>query len=276
MPTAKRERKRAGRTARREAEWRAWRRRRRLRLAGGLLVVAAMLGGVFAVLAGTGSGTAPATTTLPTTTAVALPAITTPPPGERIEGPTPCPPADGTATRTTSFSEPPPDCLSPGVDYLAEVVTTKGSFTIDLLEDEAPLTVNNFVVLSRYRFYDGVPFHRIVTGFVNQTGDATGDPPGTGGPGYTIPDELPPPGTPYVPGDVAMANSGPDTNGSQWFVVVGENSLDTAFSKFGRVVEGMDTVEAINAAGSPTQAGEPTEEILIEQVRIIERPSPAG
>ena len=181
-----------------------------------------------------------------------------------------CPPEDGTAERTTSFDAPPPMCIDEDATYLAEVQTSAGPFTIELDPSEAPLAVNNFVFLARNRYYDGVPFHRIIPGFVIQGGDANGEPPGTGDAGYEFADELPGSADDYVPGSVAMANSGPDTNGSQFFVVLEEGGLDPLYSLFGQVVEGFDTtIQDIAATG--TQTGEPTTETLIETITVTER-----
>ena len=125
--------------------------------------------------------------------------VVLPGPGASITGETPCPPSDGSAERTTEFEQAPPMCIDPAKSYTATLETTEGDIVIELDAENAPETVNNFVVLSRYHFYDDVPFHRIVPGFVNQAGDPVGPEPGTGGPGYAIPDELPatrPPPTP--------------------------------------------------------------------------------
>jgi cyclophilin family peptidyl-prolyl cis-trans isomerase len=182
------------------------------------------------------------------------------------------------------FENPPPECIDPSADYQATVTTSVGEFTVDLDAAAAPGTVNNFVVLSRYGYFDGVAFHRIIPGFVVQGGDAVGYPqteldapagattPGTGNPGYAIPDELPAAtdgGTAYAVGSLAMANSGPDTGGSQWFVVTGAQgeSLPADFSLFGSVAEGMDVVTAIEAVGSAGE-GAPTAEIVIESITI--------
>jgi cyclophilin family peptidyl-prolyl cis-trans isomerase len=179
-----------------------------------------------------------------------------------------CPPADKPAEAPATFSAAPRDCLEPGVDYGAEVVTSEGSFTIDLLEAEAPGTVNNFVVLGRYGWFDGLTFHRVVTDFVNQTGDPTGK--GSGGPGYEIADELPGSVADYVPGTVAMANSGPNTNGSQWFTCIDCSVLPTAgYSIFGQVTAGMDVVQAIN--GLSDGDGPPTKTITITSLTITEQ-----
>ena len=130
------------------------------------------------------------------------------------------------------------------------------------------------MVLSRYHYYDGVPFHRIVKDFVAQAGDANprNGQLGTGGPGYTFPDELPASPSEYVPGVVAMANSGPNTNGSQFFVFVGPNNPFTAnpnYSIFGKVTDGMDsTVKAIMAAGTDDRGV--TQLITIDSITISE------
>ena len=180
-----------------------------------------------------------------------------------------CPPDEKPATVPTEFADAPMDCLDPDVDYGAVIETSEGSFTIDLLESEAPGTVNNFVVLARWGWFDGITFHRVVGGFVNQTGDRTGNPPGTGDPGYQIAAELPPSLDAYGPGAVAMANSGPDTNGSQWFTCIDCSVLpQPAYSLFGQVVEGMDVVEAINALAQGD--GPPSREVTLTSVTITE------
>jgi cyclophilin family peptidyl-prolyl cis-trans isomerase len=170
-----------------------------------------------------------------------------------ITGETPCPAADGSAAHVTAFENPPPMCIDPAKTYTATVETSEGSFTIALDAAAAPETVNNFVVLSRYHFYDGLTFHRIVPGFVVQGGDPEGT--GGGGPGYTFADELPESLSDYKTGSVAMANSGPDTSGSQFFVMLADTGLtDAAYSLFGQVTDGFDTtVKALEAAG---EAGE--------------------
>jgi cyclophilin family peptidyl-prolyl cis-trans isomerase len=181
-----------------------------------------------------------------------------------------CPPADGAATRTTTFDAPPPDCLVDGVTYRAIVTTNKGEFTIELDPEQAPVAANNFVFLARNLYYDDTPCHRIIPSFVVQCGDPTGT--GTGGPGYTIVDEPPAPGA-YELGSVAMAKrADPDSAGSQFFVIIGPNgeALPPEYALFGQVVDGFDTaVAAMAAAGTPGD-GVPTEPIQIESVRIVE------
>lgn len=188
--------------------------------------------------------------------------------------PLPCPDPAADVERTTEFPAAPETCIDPGVDYSATMVTDAGTIEIDLLEDEAPVTVNNFVYLARYQYYDGLDFHRVIPDFVLQGGDPNGD--GTGGPGYQFEDELPEPED-YEAGSLAMANSGPDTNGSQFFIVTSEQGAETLveavggtanYSLFGRVTSGMDVVAAIEADGS--QAGTPSTLHTIESVTINE------
>ena len=182
--------------------------------------------------------------------------------------PTECPAADGSSPKRRHFDSPPPMCIDPDRRYTAEMVTSKGTMTIALDPVAAPKTVNNFVVLARYHYYDGVAFHRIIPGFMLQGGDPEGT--GRGGPGYRFEDELPRPGR-YEVGSLAMANAGPNTNGSQFFIVSGPNGvgLPPQYSLFGKVVGGMEVVAAIDAVGSPG-AGTPREPVMIESVTVTE------
>ena len=157
--------------------------------------------------------------------------------------------------------------------YTATLHTTKGDVTVDLLATEAPRTVNNFVFLARESFYDGSPFHRVIKGFMIQGGDPTGT--GTGGPGYRFADERPQ--RRYARGIVAMANAGPNTNGSQFFICHGRNaeSLPPNYTIFGQVSAGLDVVDAIaNVPTRSARGGEnstPTEDIRITSVDIQEQ-----
>lgn len=201
-------------------------------------------------------------------------ALTGPGPGASIDGPTPCPATDGTQERTTGFTEAPPMCIDPSKKYTATITTSKGVMVVDLLTDKAPATVNNFVVLSRYKFYDGAPFFRLITDFAAQTGDPSEAPSNAAQFGYTIPDELPAEGD-YKVGSLAMANAGPDTGGAQWFIVLGDQgaALPPNYTLFGQVTDGLDTVEAINAVGSSqtdTNDGAPHEQIDITSIEITE------
>ncbi len=261
MPSNKRERQRAAREARREAEAAAYR-RARTRKRVFRLAILAVLGLVAAY--GVYTATKPeeqrvATDSTTSTTAGSEPQFGT---GE-------CPPAEGAATRTTSFAGPPPKCIEDGKEYTATITTDVGEFKVELAADKAPLTVNNFVFLARHRYFDDVPFHRVIPGFVVQGGDGEkGD--GTGGPGYNIADELPEAGA-YEIGSLAMANtSQPNTGGSQFFVITGEQGvgLPPSYSLFGKVTEGMDVVKKIEADGS--ESGTPTTVHRIVKVTIIE------
>ena len=181
---------------------------------------------------------------------------------------TTCPAADGSSPRQTRFSGPPPMCIDPSRRYTAEMTTSLGPLTIALDAVAAPRTVNNFVVLARYHYFDGLVFHRVIRGFMCQGGDPEGT--GRGGPGYRFADELPPPGR-YEVGSVAMANAGPDTNGSQFFIVSGPSGvgLPPSYSLFGKVVKGLDVVAAMEAV--PTGRGDrPVDDLTIVSVTIGE------
>ncbi len=180
-----------------------------------------------------------------------------------------CPPEEGTAERTLEFASAPPMCIDSGKDYTATVETDLGTFTVELLAEKAPKTVNNFVFLARNRFYEDVNFHRVIPGFVVQGGDAAkGD--GTGGPGYKFEDELPEAGE-YEIGSLAMANSGPDTNGSQFFIITGDQGagLPPSYSLFGKVTDGLDIVKQIEADG--TDGGTPKTVHKILKVTITSK-----
>jgi peptidylprolyl isomerase len=179
------------------------------------------------------------------------------------------PAADGSSPQRRSFDAEPPMVIDPAGRYRATMATSKGTLTIDLDPLGAPRTVNSFVVLARYHYFDGIVFHRIIPGFVVQGGDPTGS--GTGGPGYRFADELPKPGR-YEIGSLAMANAGPDTNGSQFFIISGPEGmrLPPKYSLFGKVVAGLDVVGALDAAGTPS--GKPAERVIIDSVTIDELP----
>lgn len=188
--------------------------------------------------------------------------------------PLPCPPADGSAEQVQEFPAAPDMCIDTAKTYTATMETDAGTIVIELDDEAAPVTVNNFVYLARYKYFDGLTFHRVIPDFVLQGGDPQGT--GAGGPGYQFEDELPDPDD-YQAGSLAMANSGPDTNGSQFFIVTSEAGAQTlvdavggeaAYSLFGQVVEGMDVVAAIEADGTP--AGQPTTTHIIESVTISE------
>jgi cyclophilin family peptidyl-prolyl cis-trans isomerase len=146
--------------------------------------------------------------------------------------------------------------------YSATLHTSLGDIAIDFLAEKAPIATNSFLFLAGEGFYDGVIFHRIIPGFVIQGGDPTGR--GTGGPGYQFHDELDGPGG-YPRGTVAMANAGPNTNGSQFFICHGDTGLPHQYTIFGRVTDGMDVVDAI--AALPRGGGDrPNNPPVIESV----------
>ncbi len=258
----------------------ALRRRRNVRVATavGALVILALLGVAFA---GGGDDREPPPPPKETPTAEAA---------CEAEAPAPADPQQ--------YGSPPPQVLEDGVDYLAEVATSCGTFTIDLLEKEAPQTVNNFVFLAREGFFDGLIFHRVEQNAVVETGDPEPDPVPTGpapeplvdenidGPGYTIPDELPGSNEAYVYGAVAMANEGPDTTGSKFFIVIHDppnpGDPDEGFEKAGLRPDYSIFGRVLVDGAEPAPEGEPepaleeisTSELLVgDDPRIATRPA---
>ena len=178
----------------------------------------------------------------------------------------PFPALDGSAPKTQKFNDVPEMGIDTSKRYTATMDTSMGTMVIALDAINAPITVNNFVFLAGYHYYDGVIFHRIIQGFVCQGGDPEGS--GRGGPGYRFQDE--PVKQRYQLGSVAMANAGPNTNGSQFFIISGPDGvrLPPLYALFGKVVKGLDVVQAINDIGSPS--GAPRERVIIESVTITE------
>jgi len=176
------------------------------------------------------------------------------------------PPFDGSAPRQQDFRAAPEMGIDPAKRYTATIDTSVGGMVVALDAAGAPQTVNNFVFLALNHYYDGIIFHRIIKGFMCQGGDPTGS--GRGGPGYKFADELPKPGR-YEVGSVAMANSGPNTNGSQFFIVSGANGvgLPPQYSLFGKVVKGLDVVEAMQNVKTGGQ-DRPVEDVTINSVII--------
>ncbi len=177
-----------------------------------------------------------------------------------------CPTPD--SPRQTSFDAEFPMCIDPSKSYTAEMVTSLGTVTIALDAVAAPKTVNNFVCLAGYKYYDGLVFHRIIQGFMCQGGCPEGS--GRGGPGYRFADELPKPGR-YEIGSLAMANAGPNTNGSQFFIVSGPSGvgLPPQYSLFGKVVGGLDVIDQMEKVA--TGPGDrPVEDVTIQSVRVTE------
>jgi cyclophilin family peptidyl-prolyl cis-trans isomerase len=245
VPTEKRARKRAAREAKMAVIERQRRRRARTRRAVTLVVVAAVVVGIYFALKGGKTTSAKASAQVVADTAAAA--------GGCASNPQ-------TTLHKPSWSTAPAMTIDTAKTYKATVKTDSGSFVITLDAAHAPKTVNNFVFLAGKNFYNCVTFHRVVPNFMNQTGDPTGT--GSGGPGYKFADELPAKATPQYPvGSVAMANSGPNTNGSQFFVVTGSEgaSLAPNYSLFGTVTSGLSVAQKINADGNanPSSNGVP-------------------
>jgi cyclophilin family peptidyl-prolyl cis-trans isomerase len=182
------------------------------------------------------------------------------------------PPAAAAAQAQGARTLPRPEMLiDQNKTYTATIKTNKGTMEAELFAQEVPKTVNNFVYLARQNFYDNVVFHRIIRNFMVQTGDPTGT--GTGGPGYRFEDE--PVNRPYSRGIIAMANAGPNTNGSQFFIVHGDSPLPPNYTIFGQLTSGLETLDAIaNTPVGRSPSGEnsaPTERVFIESVTINEK-----
>ena len=172
------------------------------------------------------------------------------------------------------YDNPPGLILDPTMRYSATIRTNHGDMTLDLLPAEAPRTVNNFVFLAREGFYDNGCFHRVIKDFMIQGGCPQGT--GRGGPGYRFPDE--PVNRPYVKGTLAMANAGPNTNGSQFFIVHGADvGLPPNYTIFGMLSEGADILDTIANSAVTTAPGgrepsSPTERLEIHGIDIAEQP----
>ena len=204
--------------------------------------------------------------TIQAAVAVAMANATPTPPKDSESGPTPSPQVVDDRPGK-QWASPPPMTIDPVSSYNAVLNTSVGNITVELLAAEAPNTVNNFVFLAREGFYENVIFHRTVEGFMIQGGDPTGT--GGGGPGYTFDDE--PVQRPYSRGVVAMANAGPNTNGSQFFIMHADYPLPPDYTIFGQVVAGLETVDAI--ATAPTlpegEGSTPVNPFVIQSVEII-------
>lgn len=172
-----------------------------------------------------------------------------------------------------NFKDVPPVTDSKAEQATVVLQTNKGDIALELFSERAPIAVANFLKLARENFYDGVKFHRVIPDFMIQTGDPNSkdndwSDDGTGGPGYTFADEVSP-ADQLVKGTVAMANSGPNTNGSQFFIVTAEATpwLNGKHTIFGRVTDGMDVVDAISVADRNAQ-DHPLEDVVIEDVAV--------
>jgi len=162
-----------------------------------------------------------------------------------------------------NYSSPPPMTIDPSKTYTATIATSVGTMTAELFPEDAPQTVNNFVFLANDDYYTDVIFHRVIPGFMIQGGDPTGT--GRGGPGYRFNDE--PVKRPYSRGTLAMANAGPNTNGSQFFIMHADYGLPPSYTIFGKLTSGEDVLDQI--ATARTAAGDrPAEPVTINGVTI--------
>jgi cyclophilin family peptidyl-prolyl cis-trans isomerase len=254
VPTDKRQRQKRAHQARLQQVARVRRKRRRSRMVGFLAVLGTM-GFILALALNYTSNEktkgVSANATTSTSSELGLDA--------------PCPRADGRSVRETKFRRAPPLCIDPKKQYTAKVETDLGTFEIRLDQSRAPDTVNNFVFLARYHFYDGFEWNKVIPGSYIQGGNPPGEPTDAG---YLFADELPPPGE-YKVGSVIMANSGPNTNGSQFIVLTGPDIIPKLnppkFTLFGDVSSGMDVVKALGASANATH--------VIKQISIIESES---
>lgn len=270
MPTPKRERKRENKNLSRAAQLEAARQAKKRKTAIRTAILAAVVAGLvvfFALVNSGGNGEdvtagskdSPTTTSAEatsTTVNAALAAITC---DDR---------KSEEKTDRPTYDKPPEMTIDAAKAYTATLDTSCGKIVVALDAEAAPKTVNNFVTLARDDFYDGLTWHRVVKDFVIQGGDPDGN--GTGGPGYEFEDELPADG--YKLGSLAMANSGPNTNGSQFFVVTGEKgtTLESNYSRFGMVTEGLEVAQKLESFAQDDQ--KPSRPLYIFDVEIGEAP----
>jgi cyclophilin family peptidyl-prolyl cis-trans isomerase len=169
------------------------------------------------------------------------------------------------APKLKTYSSPPPMIIDTNKQYTAIIETEKGKLVLELFAKDVPLTVNNFVFLAREGFYDGVTFHRVIPGFMAQSGDPTGT--GIGGPGYSFEDEFTE--HTHVAGTLSMANAGPNTNDSQFFITYApQPGLDGKHSVFGQLVEGMDVLKKLtprDPSQNPQFEGDRIIQVIIEE-----------
>ena len=268
MPDPKRERQRQNREAARAAQLEAARQAKKKQSAIRLAVVAG-LAVVLAVLAAAlfgGKDDKDTTAAGDTTTTTPGAPTTTVDPAvlARVQCNDTKPPDN---PNRPTFKEPPPMTIDPAKKYTATIDTSCGKITVDLDPKGAPKTVNSFVFLADKKYFDGLTWHRVVKDFVIQGGDPEGT--GSGGPGYEFEDELPQDGPPYYKiGSLAMANSGPNTNGSQFFIVTGNEGtqLPNKYSRFGMVTSGIDVAQKLESFADENQ--KPTRPIYIMSITV--------
>lgn len=274
-PNSRRQRELARQQARISAATEARdRTRRRQRIAAGVVTAVVLLAVFGAYIGSTRSADAPSTTTTtefpsgPTSSVLPNSGITPPPvtPGATITGSTPCPAEDGSSPRTTSFAEAPPMCIDTTHFYRAVISTTKGDISVQLDAGRTPTTVNDFVVLSRYHFYDGQPVTSITNRKAFTVGMSFTSPISM----FDIPNEIAPAGQIFTPGAIAMVGTGGVGSPSkgQFLIATFELAadLDDSSTAFGTMLDGFDTLLAINALGS--RSGQPTAVITITGITI--------
>jgi cyclophilin family peptidyl-prolyl cis-trans isomerase len=277
VPNAKRARHKEARRQKVEQERRQAKRQRLIRRIGVSVAVAVAVVGSILLIKSNLSTPLVSTTTSSTTTSTTTSVSTTSAPAavsqiqaDALARQAGCPSSTSARAHNLHWASAPAMTIKTSKKYFADVVTTAGSFTISLDAVNAPKTTNNFVYLANHKFFNCIIFHRAIPGFMVQTGDPTGT--GSGGPGYSFADELPT--GPYPLYSVAMANSGPNTNGSQFFIVTGRSGegLQDSYSRFGQVTTGQGTIVKLDAAGNadPTSNGVPpllTHRILSVTIR---------
>lgn len=181
-------------------------------------------------------------------------------------------PLDASQTQLQDSTQKPLTSNQKSSMYIATIQTSLGDIQFEMFTNDAPKTVENFVKLAQKKFYDGIIFHRVIKGFMIQGGDPTGT--GTGGPGYKFEDELNPTTDSYrngyKKGVVAMANSGPNTNGSQFFIMLADTPLPHNYTIFGRVIKGQEIVDAIGNVKT-NQNDKPLTDVVMKNVTVSAR-----
>lgn len=265
MGTDKRARQKEGHRARKAAEQAALRRARYRRIGIRAAVIALIVVGILLIINVFSDDDGDSDAASPETTAATTPPTT-------ADEPLDCPAEDGSSPQTLEFPAPQPMCIDPDATYTAVMDTSAGEITIDLDPALDPESVNNFVTLARWHYYDDSTFHRIIDGFMIQGGDPVGDPPGTGGPGYQFTGAQPE--QDYELGSFAVANRGdPSTNGAQFFIVTGQQGIDLPplYSLMGKVSSGLEIVTELQTVETD-EDDRPLEDVAINSVSITENP----
>lgn len=276
MASPRRQQKKSRTQAVREARAAAARRQRRNKAVALAVVIALLVGSIttLSLVNGNDSNSSKTSTSTTATTAVA-PRADALAEGESLKGDTPCPAADGTAKRTTKFEKAPSMCIDVNKTYVANFDTSEGKLAVELDSKVTPHVTNNFVVLSRYHYYDGTALFRTNTSIGIIQGGAPSQTNSDQGPGYNIADE----GTPftYADGDLIMANTGqPGTSGAQFFFGASPkvSSLPGTYLKFGKTTEGLDVLHKILSLHVDTESsgeGAPSKVVTINKVTITEK-----